>query len=121
LGAPSRAWEPPACAGVPHTGSGATGTWYRLDPRLKDGAVSGQRLSLGGPGGTPARFLDLDPESFAAGPFDGAILVGTDDRRASRLSLVDVAAGCAWSLGASIDVVRRATVSPDRATIYEYR
>lgn len=121
LGAPSRAWDPPPCAGMPHTTSGTPGTWYRLDPKLADGTVSGQRLSLGGPGRTPDRFLDLDPESFAAGPFGGAILVGTDDRRVSRLSLVDVAGGCAWPLGASSDVVRRATVSPDRATIYEQR
>ena len=120
LGASNRAWDPPACAGAPHAGPGAAGTWYHLDPTLSDGALTGQRLSLGGTTKAPRRFVDLDPESFAAGPFDGTVLVGRDDGRASRLSLVDVADGCAWLLGASTDVVRGATVSPDRTTIYEH-
>ena len=37
-------------------------------------------------------------ESFAAGPFDGRVLVGTDDGRRSELSLIDVAGGCVRSI-----------------------
>jgi hypothetical protein len=121
LGAPNRAWDPPVCADTPHAGSGTAVIWYRLDPTLRDGALTGQRLSLGGVDGAAIRFVDLDPESFAVGPFDGTVLVGTDHSGLSRLSLVDLAAGCAWPLGASTDVVRGATVSPDRTTIYEHR
>jgi hypothetical protein len=67
------------------------------------------------------RGLDLDPESFASGPFAGTVLAGTDDGIASRLSLIDVAAGCAWPVGQSADVVRRATISPDGASLIEFR
>jgi hypothetical protein len=67
------------------------------------------------------RGLDLDPESFASGPFGGSVLVGTDDGATSRMSLIDVAAGCAWSVGLSDAVVRRATMTPDGAALIEFR
>jgi hypothetical protein len=37
------------------------------------------------------------------------------------MSLIDVAAGCAWSVGASDAVVRRATLTPDGAAVIEFR
>ena len=56
----------------------ARGAWFRLDPVLDgDGALSGQRLSLGLDGERAARSLDLAPESFAAGPFGRIVLVGS--------------------------------------------
>ncbi len=121
LGAPPAAWRPPACAGPAHIGSVPTGAWYRLDTRIVDGVNAGQRLSVGLAGTTGVRSLDLDPESFAAGPFAGAVLEGTDDGAASQLSLIDVDAGCAWPLGRATDVVRRATLSPDGSAIIEFR
>jgi hypothetical protein len=120
LGAPARSWRPDPCPGQAHTGTGPVGTWYRIDPTLADGARTGQRLTLGRLGAS-TRAIALDAESFAAGPFDGTVLVGTDDGRASHLSLVDVTAGCSWSIDSSSDVVRHATMSPDRAAIYEFR
>jgi hypothetical protein len=121
LGSPARAWEPPACSGRPHVGPGPIGAWYRIDARLADGMRTGQRLTVGRVGDDGPRSLDLVPESFAAGPFDGTILLGDDDGRISRLSLLDVAAGCAWPLATSTDVVRSATLTPDGATVLEHR
>src|SRR5688572_28784728 len=111
LGAPGRAWTPDACAGAPRIGARLPGTWYRIDPIIDAGVRSGQRLVLGRAGEVGTRALDLESESFAAGPFGGMTLVGTDDGHRSRLSLVDLAAGCSWPLLASPDVVRTATIA----------
>jgi hypothetical protein len=121
LGAPQRAWEPEPCIGPARTGVAESGAWYRLDPIIEAGTRTGQRLIVGVPGAMPARVLDLDGESFAAGPFGGTVLVGTDDGHRSRLSLVDVDGGCAWAVGQSEDVVRRATLAPDGTTLFEFR
>jgi hypothetical protein len=121
LGAPERAWQPEVCAGLPRTGVVDHGAWYSLEPVIQAGARTAQRLTVGDPGLARPRVLTLDPESFAAGPFGGTVLVGTDDGRRSQLSLVDVGAGCAWTMGTSADVVRRATLSPDGTTVFEFR
>jgi hypothetical protein len=121
LGARDRIWVPVACAGAARVGNPAPGTWYRIDPALRDGARVGQRLAVGRAGDRGARTLGLAAESFAAGPFGGTILVGSDDGTRSRLSLVDVARACAWLLDESTDVVRTATLSPDGATVFEHR
>lgn len=120
-GAPERTWVPGACAGVARAGASSFGTWYRMDPVLQAGARAGQRLTIGRAGGRETRALALDAESFAAGPFGGTILVGTDDGTRSRLSLIDTGRACAWSLDGSADVVRTATLSPDRAIVFESR
>ena len=121
-GAPPSTWQPMACVGTPGVGAPGSqvGTWYRLDPTIVDGVDVGQRLTVGGPS-TDARSLDLPPESFAAGPFAGTVLIGTDDGSASRRALIDVASGCAWSLGRSSDVIRRATLAPDGGSLIEFR
>jgi len=121
LGAPDRTWEPVACAGAARVGNPSPGTWYRIDPALRDGARVGQRLAVGRPGDRGARTLELAAESFAAGPFGGTIVVGSDDGTRSRLSLIDVARACAWLLAESTDVVRTATLAPDGATVFEHR
>ncbi|MGH2474962.1 MAG: hypothetical protein ACRDIL_06835 [Candidatus Limnocylindrales bacterium] len=121
LGAPARVWRPDDCAGRPRLVDQPRGTWFRLDPTLTDGERTGGRLAVGSSPGDSPRLVELDAESFAAGPFDGAVLLGTDDGRQSRLALLDVAAGCVWPIGSSPDVIRRATLSPDRGAIYEYR
>ncbi len=96
--------------------------WYRLDPQLdRSGALRGQRLAIGTDGGRSGRSLDLPPESFAAGPFGRLVLVGRDDGVMSRLGAVDVAAGCSFELAAGPDVIRRATIDPAAATVYEMR
>ena len=122
-GAPATAWRPPLCPGTPGSGSAGTGfgSWYRLDPRIVDGVEVGQRLTIGTSDPSTMRTLDLPPESFAAGPFGGRVLVGTDDGRLSRRALFDITAGCAWSLGQASDVVRRATLTPDGSSIIEFR
>lgn len=120
LGAPPRAWQPDPCAGPPRTGL-ARNTWYQLEPVIGAGLRTGQRLAVGQPGLARPRTLALAAESFAAGPFGGTVLVGTDDGRHSRLSLIDVGAGCAWAVGTSPDVVRRATLAPDGTTLFEHR
>jgi hypothetical protein len=121
LGAPARTWVPEACSGAPRVGSSATGAWYRLDPLLDAGVRVGQRLAVGRAGDRGARQLDLDAESFAAGPVGGTILVGTDDGRRSRLSLIDVARACAWAVAESLDVIRAAALAPDGIALFEYR
>jgi hypothetical protein len=121
LGAPDRTWVPAACAGAARVGDPAPGTWYRIDPALQGGARTGQRLVIGLAPDEVIRTLALDAESFAAGPFGGTILVGTDDGTRTRLSLIDVGRACAWLLDGSVDVIRTATVAPDRATVFETR
>lgn len=121
LGAPERPWTPPTCATTTPTIRGEAGAWYRVDPALADGILVGQRVTIGHARADPSRFLELDPESFAAGPVEGVVLVGTDDGSRSRLSLVDVAAGCVRPGGESPDVIRHAAIAPSRDAIYEHR
>jgi hypothetical protein len=120
-GARPETWQPPGCDGAARIGQAATGAWYRIDPTIVEGVRTGQRLTVGGASTGLARGLDLDAESFAAGPFGGTVLTGTDDGTSSRLSLIDVAAGCAWAIDREGDVVRRATIGPDGADIIEFR
>jgi len=135
LAARDRPWAPKACAGTaavrveqartaapPDPAAIAGEPWFRADPRLDgDGALDGQRLTVGRRGrGAPAT-ISLPPESFAAGPFGDLILVGEDDGVASRLSTFDAGAGCGSPVDSTTDVIRRATVSPDGSTLYEAR
>jgi hypothetical protein len=134
LGARDRPWDPPDCADVrggsasrapvvPDAATEGAGRapWFRLDPVLDgNGALTGQRLIVGRPGGSVQR-MALPAESFAAGPFGAVLLVGTDDGSRSRLLAVDALDGCATELAVSRDVVRRATISPDGASLVEFR
>ncbi len=135
LGAGVRPWVPNACTGSPPDLVAAArdrkpaaladlrgAPWYRLDPILdRDGALMGQRLTIGLEGERTARTLDLAPEAFAAGPFGAVVLVGSDDGTTSRLQAVDVASGCAWPIAEERDVIRRATFDPAGSFIYEMR
>ena len=135
LGAGIRPWAPSACAGPPTDRTAAArerdattladmrgAPWFRLDHVLDtQGALEGQRLLLGLDGDRSARSLDLAPEAFAAGPFGGVVLVGSDDGTTSRLQAIDVAHGCAWPVGEESDVIRRATIDPAGTFIYEMR
>ena len=94
----------------------------RLDPTLDaDGALAGQRLSMGVSERSLTRVMDLPAESFAAGPFGQLLLVGADDGAASRLFTIDVATGCTSSLAQETAVIRRATISPGGRAVYESR
>ena len=112
-------WDPPPCpAAVAPSGAAA---WFRLDGIVDEaGTLTGQRLTVGrlGAGG---RTMDLPPESFATGPTAGRVLVGADDGARSRLSLVDVGAGCATILAEEDAVVRAALVTPDETAVVEHR
>lgn len=142
LGVGGPPWVPRPCAGVAADrvsaarDAGATGPAdvaavaasaavtppFRLDPVLgPDGALLGQRLAVlleGEPGG---RTLELPPESFAAGAFGHLILVGSDDGTTSRLEAIDTTKGCIWPIAQETAVIRRATIDPARALIYETR
>jgi hypothetical protein len=120
-GAPPPAWDPPPCAGNPVPGPGPIGAWYRIDPVLIDGVWAGQHLMLGRASLERPFRIDLDPESFASGPSGGTVLVGSDDGRASTLSLLDLAGICRWALAVTDDVVRHAVLDPDGRSITEYR
>jgi hypothetical protein len=135
LGAGVRPWVPNGCAGSPPDLVAAArdrqpavpaelrGTpWYRLDPILdREGALSGQHLTIGLDGDRTARTLDLAREAFTAGPFGAVVLVGSDDGTRSHLQALDVASGCAWSIADEHDVIRRATIDPTGSFIYEMR
>lgn len=130
-----RPWAPLACGGGDAARVAAAresaalapvdvgiGAWMRLDPTLDaDGALAGQRLSMGIHERGSARVMELPAESFAAGPFGRLLLVGADDGAASRLFTIDVATGCTSSITQETDIIRRATISPDGGTIYESR
>jgi hypothetical protein len=134
-GAGQRPWSPRACSdGTGNAAAAARSSepvglgdmrqvpWYRLDARLdRSGALVGQRLGLGIDGGRSSRFIDLPPESFAAGPFGRMILVGADDGATSRIEAVDPAAECSWTLAHETDVIRRATIDPAGVLVYEMR
>jgi len=135
LGAGDRPSGPHACASPPGDAIGAarqpgpaapadmsSEAWFRLDPVLDgEGALRGERLvaGVGDRGVVPA--ADLPPESFASGPFGRIVLVGSDDGSTSHLGAFDVARACTWPLATERDVIRRATVDPAGATIYETR
>jgi hypothetical protein len=123
LAARERPWVPPPCAGDAITGPirAGSGAWFRIDPKLESGERRGQRLVVGVAGRVRSRAIGLDSESFAAGPFGGRILVGTDDGLASRLSLLDPTAGCVAAIGTASDVIRRATLSPAGDAVLEFR
>jgi hypothetical protein len=135
VGAATRPWTPGACLTGPTDLVGAARevtprvptelmatAWFRLDPVAgDDGSLAGQHLVLGRFGDPATRSLDLPAESFAAGPFGGIVLVGSDDGATSRLEAVDVASGCAWLLGTDRDVIRRATMDPSGTAVYEMR
>jgi hypothetical protein len=135
FGAGTKSWGPRACAGPPGEAIAAArqpapatpanmrdGAWYRLDPVLNaEGALRGQRLAVGVGDRRAEPAADLPPESFAGGPFGRIVLVGSDDGSTSRLDAFDVAGGCTWTLATEHDVIRRATVDPAGATIYETR
>ncbi len=129
-----QAWVQRACRGAvsdlvagarapaPARGGARGAPWYRLDAELdRDGALGGQRLSIGTVGDSVVRTLTLPAESFAAGPYGRLILVGSDDGQRSRLQAIDVASGCSWSIGESADVIRRATVDLAGTGILEMR
>lgn len=122
LGAPAaEVVAPPACAGDgPPSASPRAAAWYRLDPVIDDGVRTGQRLEVGRIGGA-AWSVALDPESFATGPFHGLVVMGTDDGRRSTVSVADLDRGCTTVIATSRDVIRRAVLAPDGATIYEFR
>lgn len=135
LGAGVQPWTPSACAGPPGALVAAArdagpadlaalrGTpWFRFDPLLDPGgALRGQRLTFGLDGQRGARAVDLPAESFAAGPYGRIVLAGSDDGASSRLQAIDVASGCAWTIGVERTVIRRATIDPTGATVYETR
>lgn len=124
LGANTRSWSPPPCAGPPGAPAledrDGRGAWFLEAPVLVDGSRQGTALTVGRDG-APTRVVRLDREAFAAGPFGDRILFGSDDGRTSSLAILDAASGCAWSIASSSDVIRRATLAPDGRTIYEMR
>ena len=105
VGAPRGAWTPDVCAGAPRIGDHGVGELVsdRSGHRRRaPGPASG--WSSGVPASAARERSTWMSESFAAGPFGGTTLVGTDDGRRSRLSLVDTTRGCAWPL---VDYERR--------------
>ncbi len=133
-GAGPRSWTPPPCPDPGGPGGIAAApapagladlnleAWFRMDPVIDNaGTLRGQRVSLGLDGARSIRTQLLPVESFAAGPFGGIVLVGSDDGARSSLQAIDVAQGCAWSLASEADVIRRATIDPSGQSVYETR
>lgn len=120
-GAPPPIWDPPDCAGLPAAGRGTSAAWFLLDPDLAAGTFVGQRLTIGNAERATEWRMDLDAESFAAEPRGGTVLIGTDDGRETRLSLIDVVDGCRWAVGTSREVIRSALLTPDGTAAVEHR
>jgi hypothetical protein len=118
-GAPAAAVAAEAC---PADRVARPGGWFRLDPLVdQSGSLAGQRLTAGAVGAEPAATLDLDAESFAAGPLDGQIVVGTDDGRRSRIAVIDATSGCIAARFETDGLVRRALLDPDDDAVIEFR
>lgn len=129
VGAPAMEGRPPptctdAVAGrvaiTDGTATPASAAWHRIQPVLANGARAAQRLDLG-IAGSQTWTIPLDAESFASGPDDGRIVVGTDDGRRSTVSVIDLARGCAQVIAVTADVVRTALLSGDGEVILEHR
>ena len=113
-------WDPPPCPPGPVGGEEA-GSWFRLEGVVDAaGTLAGQRLVVGllGAGG---RAIELPAESFATGPWAGRVLVGADDGRRSRVTLVDAERSCARTVSESEAVVRSAVATPDDDAVLEHR
>jgi hypothetical protein len=94
--------------------------WSRLDPVLDaSGTLAAEQLTVGR--GTARWTERLAPESFAAAPVNGRVLVGDDDGTRSRLRVLDTATGCWISLGIESAVVRSGVLAADGAVVYEHR
>jgi hypothetical protein len=123
LGHPPDAGPPAAAPAVPCSRVAAAPAWYQLLERTgAQGELSGYDLRLGR--GTRAHRWDrsLFPESFAAGPFDGAVLVGSDDGVRSRLWYVGADGDCARPARTDrTAIIRAATLDPGRRWIYAHR
>lgn len=122
-GVAGTSWEPPPCpdpAGTPDAPGMATGAWYRLSPVLDaTGTLAGQRLTVGIPGAVP-READLPPESFAAGPRGGLLVIGDDDGSRSRVRVVDLERDCVRREDLEPAVVRSAILAPDLGSVWEH-
>src|SRR6478752_3708025 len=70
LAAWDRPWDPTVCPGQPGRGP-AGGSWYELAPRIAHGERNGQTLRIGVARHPAPRWIELDAESFASGPFGG--------------------------------------------------
>lgn len=92
--------------------------WYQIEGR-SDGtdSVVGQTLRVGQLG-RPTWLIELPAASFAAGPFNGEVLVGADDEVTSQISLVSTDTGSARPLLDSEQVVWRATLDPAGESLY---
>ena len=118
---------PAATVAAPICEPGATDSvravpWFRLDPVLDDaGALAGQRLVAGSADDIAPLELSLEPESFASGPTDGLVVVGSDDGRRSTIRLVDAGRGCVTRTIATTDLVRRAVLDATGEALYEHR
>jgi hypothetical protein len=133
LGAGDPPWSPASCAGpglvdaVRRPAPAGIADlryepWYRMDPVLdRGGSLRAQRLIVGVGGDRTGGATELPGEAFVAGPFGRVVLVGMDDGATSRLVAYDAAGDCAWSLATEADVIRRATLEPATATVYETR
>jgi hypothetical protein len=112
-----------AAAVVPCSRETTTPAWYQLHERADAlGELSGYELRVGRGTHSHRWQRSLFPESFAAGPFDGAILVGTDDGTGSELWFVGADGDCArLARSERMTIVRAATLDPGRGWIYAHR
>jgi hypothetical protein len=120
--ASDRSWQPPPCPPIAR-GRPAPGTaaWYRLAPVIDaTGTLVAQRLETAARGAT-TRTVDLPAESFASGPAQGQLVVGSDDGRRSRLQVVDLERGCVRFDAVESAVIRSAITTLDGAAVWEHR
>ena len=120
-GVPSTAASPSGA--IPCSRVAMTPAWYQLRERTGAQAeLSGYELRLGRGARTHRWQRTLFPESFAGGPVEGAVLVGTDDGTRSELWFVGVDGDCARLARTDrTAIVRAATLDPGRRWIYAHR
>ena len=111
---------PPECAATVARPGSTGSAWWRLEPILEGGRRVGQRLEAGRGRGR-AGVMALAAESFASGPRDGRIVVGSDDEASSRLWIIDTGRGCRQAVATERDVVRSAVLAADGSTLFEHR
>lgn len=122
LGGGERGWDPPPCPpGARTSASTVSGAWYRLDPVLEAGALTGQRLAMGRGATRAPGAMRLPPEAVVGGPVGGIVVVAADDGTESTVTLIDLSRGCASVVGSTTEVIRAVTLTPDGSAVLEAR
>ncbi len=113
---------PPAEPRSAACGPSSEPAWYELEERADArGSLVGYDLRTGLAQRVARLDAVLPAEGFAAGPFAGSVLYGSDGGGRSTVTLASPADGCKSVVATSGDIIRRATLDPRNTDLYTFR